>query len=82
MGSVKTHCIVCREGRTMGTADLDTVFVEGIPHVLFEQEPMGDELEKRVYRVRLDPQFFHPWEGWGEATFTYENPISDPRPSG
>lgn len=75
----KTRCIIERAGQH-AHYDCDTVFIDGIPHIVFEwqQTPEG---EKPAVVAKLDPQYFHDLPGWGEVKYLYENPVKDPRPS-
>ncbi len=79
MTVVRTRCTVCRGGRNIGDATLDTIFIEGVPHLVFEWQRLDDGSEKPSHLVALNPTFFHPWQGWGDATFIYESPVNDPR---
>lgn len=74
----KIRCLISRAGR-IGHFEADVIFIDNIPHVVFEWELQADGSEKPIYLVRLDPQYFHPLPGWGDVTHMYEFPIEDPR---
>ena len=78
MEVTKTMCIMARGGRS-GVFIADTIFIDGITHVVFEWELQPDGSEKPIHLVKLDPRYFHPVVGQGDATHMYEHPISDPR---
>ena len=75
----KTLHTLSRAGKTICTLITDTIFIDGIPHLVFEWEPQSDGSEKPVLLVRLDPQYLHPVVGQGNATHSYEHPVEDPR---
>ena len=74
-----TRCTVERAGRNMGHFNCDTIFLNEIPHIVFEWQE-SSEGEIPAITVALDPQHFHPLEGWNEVQYLYENPVKDPRP--
>ncbi len=79
MEITKTRCLISRSGKIAGHFNADTIFIDSIPYVVFEWERQSDGTEKPAHIVRLDPQYFHPLAGWGEATHMYEHPVIDPR---
>ena len=80
MEVTKTRCLISRSGSIIGHFNADTIFIDGIPHVVFEWEVSPDGSRKPLHLVALDPKYFRPLPGWGEVTHLYEFPISDPRP--
>jgi len=79
MDVFKTRCVVTRDRVFMGHFDLDTIFIDGIPHVVFDWDIDPNGLEKPVNPVPLDPQHFHELKGWEKLQYLYERPVEDPR---
>jgi len=79
MDVTKTWCLISRGGKVAGHFVADTVFIDEIPHVVFEWEYRPDGSRDPVHLVPLDPKYFHPLLGWGEVTQIYEMPVEDPR---
>lgn len=79
MEVIKVRCTVERAGLNVGQFNADVVFIDKIPHAVFEWEPQPDGSEKPVHLVALDPSKLHPLPGWKDATHLYELPVKDPR---
>lgn len=75
---VKTRCLVSRAGKVVGQFDCDTIFINRVPHVVFEWEYREDGSEVPIHLVPLDPQYFHPLPGWQGVQYMYEFPVTDP----
>ncbi len=78
MDITKTRCTVVRRGRSIGYFNVDTIFIDGIPHVVFEWETQPDGAMIPRCLVELDPQYFHPLPGWKDVKHLYELPVTDP----
>lgn len=76
-----TRCIVSRGGQGLDHCDCDTIFIDQIPHVVFEWEPQPDGSRKPIHLVRLDPQYLRSMSASSDSNhMMYQLPIEDPRP--
>jgi hypothetical protein len=76
----KTHHLLTRKGVTVGHFQTDTVFVDGVPHLIFEWAvtPQG---EIPAFSVRLDPKHLSELN-WPNCKYLYSLPVEDPREIG
>ncbi|MBP2652585.1 MAG: hypothetical protein H6Q73_154 [Firmicutes bacterium] len=73
---LKTQCIVKRAGKSL-VAIVDTIYIDEIPHLVFEWQQQTDGTEKPAYMVPLDPQYFSRIPG-EKVNAVYKNPVDDP----
>ena len=73
----KTRCVVSGRNGSLDHCEMDTIFIDQIPHVVFEWEPQPDGSRKPIRLVRLDPKHFHSMSQSG-GNHIYERPIEEP----
>ena len=75
----KTHHVLIRQGETVGHVQTDTIFIDSVPHLVFEWDVYPDGTEKPSHPpVALDPSKHHVI-GWDNCKYMYELPVEDPR---
>lgn len=68
----KTRCLLTRDGKT-AHYDCDTVFRDGVPYLVLEWVN-----DAPFVTVELEPEHFHPLQGWGDVKYMYEFAVSVP----
>lgn len=75
----KTWHLFTSDGKEFWHAETDTIFINSIPHLVFEWEVHLDGSEKPAHSpVRLEPSKHHIL-GWEGCKYMYELPVDDPR---
>ncbi len=80
--TTKIMCVIVRPNGIQELHECDMIYIDEVPHIVFEWEHYPDDSEKPLYVAPLDPKLIHPLSGWADVKYMYERGISDPRPAG